>query len=49
MFIAILTYEKTLCEVDKYLTAHCEYLVKHCKTGDFIVSDPQMLRVGSVA
>ena len=40
MFIAILTYRKPLSEVDKFLTAHREYLAKHYAAGDFIASGP---------
>ena len=48
MFIAILTYKKTLSEVDRFLAAHREYLAKHYAAGDFIASEPQNPRVGGV-
>lgn len=48
MFIAILTYKKPLCEVDRFLAAHREYLAKHYAVGDFIASAPQTPRVGGV-
>lgn len=48
MFIAILTYQKSLDEVDKYLAAHREYLAEHYAAGDFISSGPQTPRVGGV-
>ncbi len=48
MFIAILTYKKPLSEVDRFLTAHREYLAKHYAAGDFIASGPQNPRVGGV-
>ncbi|MEF8805992.1 MULTISPECIES: YciI family protein [Bacteroides] len=48
MFIAILTYKKPLSEVDRFLTAHREYLAKHYAAGDFIASGPQSPRVGGV-
>lgn len=48
MFIAILTYKKPLCEVDRFLQAHREYLAKHYAAGDFIMSGPQNPRVGGV-
>ncbi len=38
MFIAILTYKKSLNEVDRFLQAHREYLAKHYAAGDFIAS-----------
>lgn len=34
MFIAILTYQKPLNEVDHFLAAHREYLAKHSAAGD---------------
>lgn len=48
MFIAILTYKKPLCEVDRFLAAHREYLAKHYAVVDFIASGPQTPRVGGV-
>lgn len=48
MFIAILTYRKPLSEVDKFLTAHREYLAKHYAAGNFITSGPQSPRIGGV-
>lgn len=48
MFIAILTYKKSLSEVDRFLAAHREYLAKHYSAGDFIASGPQTPRVGGV-
>lgn len=48
MFIAILTYKKPLCEVDKFLQAHRDYLARHYAAGDFIASGPQSPRVGGV-
>lgn len=48
MFIAILTYKKSLSEVDKYLAVHREYLARHYAAGDFIASGPQTPRIGGV-
>ena len=48
MFIAVLTYKKPLSEVDRFLAAHRDYLAEHYAAGDFIVSGPQMPRVGGV-
>lgn len=48
MFIAILTYKKSLEEVDGFLQAHREYLAEHYVAGDFIASGPQTPRVGGV-
>ena len=48
MFIAILTYKKSLEEVDRFLQAHRDYLAEHYAAGDFIASGPQTPRVGGV-
>ncbi len=48
MFIAILTYKKSLEEVDHFLRAHREFLAEHYAAGDFIMSGPQTPRVGGV-
>lgn len=48
MFIAILTYKKTLEEVDRYLQAHRDYLAEHYAAGDFIASGPRTPRIGGV-
>ena len=48
MFIAILTYKKSLEEVDRYLQAHRDYLAEHYAAGDFIMSGPQTPRVGGL-
>ena len=47
MFIAILTYKKTLEDVDRYLHAHRDYLAEHY-AAHFIASGPQTPRVGGV-
>ena len=48
MFIAILTYKKSLEEVDRFLQAHRDYLAEHYAAGDFIASGPQNPRIGGV-
>ena len=48
MFIAILTYNKPLEEVDRFLQAHRDYLAEHYAEGDFIASGPQNPRIGGV-
>lgn len=48
MFIAILTYKKSLSDVDRFLQAHRDYLAEHYAAGDFIASGPQNPRVGGV-
>ena len=48
MFIAFLTYKKSLTEVDIFLASHREYLADHYAAGDFIASGPQTPRVGGV-
>lgn len=48
MFIAILTYRKSLDEVDRFLQAHRDFLAEHYAAGDFIASGPQIPRAGGV-
>lgn len=48
VFIAILTYKKSLNDVDKFLASHRKYLAKHYAAGDFIASGPQIPRVGGI-
>lgn len=48
MFSVSLTYIKPLSEVDKYLTAHLEYLEKHCQLNHFILSGRKVPRTGGV-
>ena len=38
MFIAILTYKKSLGKVNRFLAAHREYLDKHYSIGDYLRS-----------
>ena len=48
MFIAILTYKKSLEEVDRHLRAHREYLAENYAAGNFIASGQQTPRAGGV-
>lgn len=48
MFLLILTYQKELNEVDKYLNAHKKYLEKFYNTGNFIASGRQNPRTGGI-
>lgn len=48
MFIFILTYQKPLSEVDKFVEAHRAYLDTNYKAGHFVVSGRQEPRVGGV-
>ena len=48
MFIFVLTYQKPLNEVDKYIEAHRAYLDINYKAGHFIVSGRQEPRTGGV-
>lgn len=48
MFIFILTYQKPLSEVEKYLEEHRVYLDKNYKAGRFIASGRQEPRTGGV-
>ena len=48
MYIIILTYQKDLSEVEKYLEAHRAYLDKHYGSGHFVASGAQVPRKGGV-
>lgn len=48
MYIFILTYQKSLEEVEKYLEEHKIYLDANYKSGNFIASGRQEPRVGGV-
>lgn len=48
MFIFILTYQKPLNEVEKYLAMHRTYLDVNYKAGHFIASGRQEPRTGAV-
>lgn len=48
MFIFILTYQKPLNEVEKYLGMHQTYLDVNYKAGNFIVSGRQEPRTGGI-
>lgn len=48
MFILILTYQKGIDEVEKYLENHKQYLDKYYQAGKFIASGRQNPRVGGV-
>ena len=48
MFIFILTYQKPLSEVEKYLEEHIVYLERNYSLGHFIASGRQEPRTGGV-
>ena len=48
MFIVELTYKAPLSEVDKYLSAHREFLDSYYQQGLFLASGPQKPRVGGI-
>lgn len=48
MFIFILTYQKPLNEVEKYLKEHWVYLDANYNSGHFIASGRQEPRIGGV-
>lgn len=48
MFIIILTYKKSLSDVERHLEAHRNYLDKNYATKTFIASGRQEPRVGGV-
>ena len=48
MFIIILSYQKPLTEVEKYLDEHVKFLDKNYRENNFIASGRQEPRVGGV-
>ncbi len=48
MFIVELTYKAPIGEVDKYLSAHREFLDYYYKQGLFLASGPQKPRTGGI-
>jgi uncharacterized protein YciI len=48
MFIIQLTYKVPLSEVDKYLSAHREYLAEHYNKGLLVASGPLKPRLGGI-
>lgn len=48
MFIVELTYKAPIHEVDKYLSAHREFLEYYYKQGLFLASGPQKPRTGGI-
>ena len=48
MFIIKLTYKAPMSEVDKYLSAHREFLDYHYKQGLLVASGPMKPRTGGI-
>jgi uncharacterized protein YciI len=48
MFIVQLTYKVAIEEVDKYLSAHREFLDVHYRNGLLVVSGPMKPRTGGI-
>lgn len=48
MFLVMLTYKKSLVEVDKYLAEHRAFLEEGYKKDFFIVSGPKNPRIGGI-
>ena len=48
MFIVVLTYKRSLPEVEKHLAEHRAYLDRHYADGSFLCSGPQNPRMGGV-
>ena len=48
MFIIEITYKAPIKEVDKYLSAHREYLDTHYQKGLFLASGPKKPRIGGI-
>lgn len=48
MFVIVITYQKPLTEVDKYLASHRDFLTSGYEQNYLIASGPQNPRVGGV-
>lgn len=48
MFIAIITYLKPTEEVNRFLSAHCDFLAAYLSIGNFIAAGPQAPCTGGV-
>lgn len=48
MFIVLVSYQKTIEDIDKHLEAHRAFLKEHYAAGDFLASGPQNPRTGGV-
>ncbi len=48
LYIVIVTYQKSIEEVDSFLLAHRKFLGIHYASGQFIASGPQNPRTGGI-
>ncbi len=48
LYVVILTYQKTIDEIEEHLIAHRNFLKIHYSSGQFIASGPQTPRTGGV-
>lgn len=48
MFILLLSYKKTLEDIELYLVQHREFLERYYQAGIFIMSGPKVPRTGGV-
>jgi len=48
MFIVSLTYIANVCEIEKYLNSHLEYLEEHYSNGVFLASGRKVPRTGGI-
>lgn len=48
MYLILITYKKTMAEVEKYLTAHREFLEQGYQKDFFVVSGPRNPRTGGI-
>ena len=48
LYVVIVTYKKSIEEVDQHLAAHRDFLGLHYTSGKFIASGPQLPRTGGI-
>lgn len=48
LYVVIVTYQKSIDEVDRNLAAHRMFLDQHYASGQFIASGPQNPRIGGI-
>ena len=48
LYVIIVSYQKPIEEVERYLVAHRDFLGLHYASGQFIASGPQNPRIGGI-
>jgi len=48
LYVVIVTYQKSIEEVDNHLAAHRDFLERYYSSGQFIASGPQTPRTGGI-